>query len=136
MGDRMLVVWCPDWPVVAAAVPPGPVAVLRAGRVLACSPAARAEGVRAGLRRREAQGRCPGLELLAYDPARAARAFEPVLAAVETLTPRVEAVRPGECAFPARGAARHHGGEGPLAAAVAAAAAAALGGRSGVLVGI
>jgi protein ImuB len=134
--DRVLAVWCPDWPVVAAAAPPGPAAVVHAGRVLACSADARAEGVRPGLRRREAQARCPGLRLLDHDPARDARAFEPVLAAVEALTPRVEAVRPGECAFPARGAARHHGGEAPLAAAVAAAAAAALGGRAGVLVGV
>jgi protein ImuB len=133
--DRVLAVWCPDWPVVAAGAP-GPAAVVHAGRVLACSPAARAEGVRPGLRRREAQACCPGLELLAHDPARDARAFEPVLAAVEALTPRVEAVRPGECAFPARGAARAHGGEQALAATVAAAVGAALGGRAGCQVGI
>jgi protein ImuB len=124
----MLVAWFPDWPVVAAGAPPaGRVAVVHANRVLACSPAARDEGVRPGLRRREAQGRCPGLELLAHDPARDARAFEPVLVAVEALTPWVEVLRPGECAFPAHGAARHHGGEPGLAAAVAAAADAAVG---------
>jgi protein ImuB len=126
---RMLVVWCPDWPVVAAGAPPAePVAVVNANRVVACSPAAREEGVRPGLRRREAQTRCPGLELLAHDPARDARAFEPVLVAVEALTPWVEVLRPGECAFPARGAARHHGGESGLATAVTAAVHAALGG--------
>jgi protein ImuB len=126
---RMLVVWCPDWPVVAAGAPPArPVAVVHAGRVVACSPAAREEGVRPGLRRREAQARCPDLELLAHDPARDARAFEPVLVALEALTPWVEVLRPGECAFPARGAARHHGGEPGLAAAVTAAVRAALGG--------
>jgi protein ImuB len=134
---RMLVVWCPDWPVVAAGAPPaGRVAVVHANRVVACSPAAREEGVRPGLRRREAQTRCPGLELLAHDPARDARAFEPVLVAVEALTPWVEVLRPGECAFPARGAARHHGGEPALAAAVTAAVHAALGGRGGCRVGI
>jgi protein ImuB len=133
----MLVVWCPDWPVVAAGAPPASrAAVVHANRVVACSPAARDEGVRPGLRRREAQGRCPGLELLAHDPARDARAFEPVLVAVEALTPWVEVLRPGECAFPARGAARHHGGEPGLAAAVAAAVDAALGGRGGGRVGI
>ena len=133
----MLVVWCPDWPVVAAGAPPaGRVAVVHANRVVACSPAAREEGVRPGLRRREAQTRCPGLELLAHDPARDARAFEPVLVAVEALTPWVEVLRPGECAFPARGAARHHGGEPALAGVVAAAVHAALGGRGGCRVGI
>jgi protein ImuB len=133
----MVVVWCPDWPVVAAGAPPGSLtAVVHANRVVACSPAARAEGVHPGLRRREAQSRCPELELLAHDPARDARAFEPVLVAVEQLTPWVEVVQPGECAFPARGAARYHGGEPSLVATVAAAVQAALGGRGGCRVGI
>jgi protein ImuB len=133
----MLVVWCPDWPVVAAGAPPDSLtAVVQANRVVACSAAARAEGVRPGLRRREAQGRCPELELLAHDPARDARAFEPVLVAVERLTPWVEVLRPGECAFPARGAARHHGGEPALAVTVTAAVHAALEGRGGCQVGI
>src|SRR5918998_914526 len=65
---RMVVVWCPDWPVVAAGAPPDSLtAVVHANRVVACSEAARAEGVRPGLRRREAQSRCPELELLASD---------------------------------------------------------------------
>ena len=133
----MLVVWCPDWPVVAAGAAPGSLtAVVHANRVVACSPAARAEGVRPGLRRREAQSRCPELELLAHDPARDARAFEPVLVAVEALTPWVEVLRPGECAFPARGAARYHGGEPALAVTVTAAVHAALEGRGGCQVGI
>jgi protein ImuB len=129
---RMVVVWCPDWPVVAAGAPPDSLtAVVHANRVVACSEAARAEGVRTGLRRREAQSRCPELELLAHDPARDARAFEPVLAAVEQLTPWVEVLQPGECAFPARGAARYHGGEPALAVTVTAAVHAAIEGRGG-----
>jgi protein ImuB len=129
---RMVVVWCPDWPVAAAGAPPDSLtAVVHANRVVACSKAARAEGVRPGLRRREAQGRCPELELLAHDPARDARAFEPVLAAVEQLTPWVEVLQPGECAFPARGAARYHGGEPALAVTVTAAVHAAVAGREG-----
>src|SRR5215217_6724324 len=129
---RMVVVWCPDWPVVAAGAPPDSLtAVVHANRVVACSAAARAEGARPGLRRREAQGRCPELELLAHDPARDARAFEPVLAAVEQLTPWVEVLQPGECAFPARGAARYHGGEPALAVTVTAAVHAAVAGRGG-----
>ncbi len=118
---RVLAIWCPDWPVAAAGVPATePVAVLDAGRVLACSLAARAEGVRPGQRRRQAQECCPELELIAHDPDRDARAFEPVLVAVESLTPRIEVLRPGECAFPARGAARYHGGEATLTAKVLA----------------
>jgi len=108
--------WCPDWPVIAAALTEGvdahePVVVLHANRVLACSPAARAEGVRRGLRKREAQGRCPRLVVVAHDPGRDARAFEPVVAAVEELAPGVEVVRPGACAVAARGPSGYYGGE-------------------------
>jgi len=119
-GVRTIVVWCPDWPVVAAEIVDGypsrePVAVMHANRVLATSPAAREEGVRRGLRKREAQGRCPHLIVLEHDPGRDMRAFEPVLMAVEALAPGVETLRPGACALAARGPARYYGGE--LAAA-------------------
>src|SRR5215813_7282145 len=113
---RTLMLWCPDWPVLAAAFvegvdPHGPVAVLHANRVVVCSPAARAEGVRRGLRRREAQGRCPHLQVVAHDPGRDARAFEPVLAAVEELAPGVEVIRPGAAALAARGPSQYYGGD-------------------------
>lgn len=113
---RALVLWCPDWPVIAAGIVDGvpvhePVAVFHASRVLSCSPAARAEGVRRGLRRREAQSRCPRLHVVAYHPDRDARAFEPVVHAVELLAPGVEVLRPGVCAMAARGPAGYFGGE-------------------------
>ena len=129
-GIRTLGVWCPDWPVVAAGVEPGvPAAVVHANRVVACSGAARAEGVRRGLRRREAQARCPELVVLEHDPGRDARAFEPVVAAVEAaVCPRVEIVRPGVCAFATRGPSRYFGGDEELAATVAGVAGAAVAG--------
>jgi protein ImuB len=113
---RVVVVWCPDWPVVAGAVTERlaaqmPVAVVAANRVVACSAAARAQGVRCGQRRREAQGRCSELAVLADDPDRDARAFEPVVAAVEGLAPGVEVVRPGLLAVPAYGPTRYFGSE-------------------------
>nr|WP_084504456.1 DNA polymerase Y family protein [Actinoplanes sp. N902-109] len=119
-GVRTLVVWCPDWPVVAAEIVEGvpaaePVVVLRANRVVACSEAARAEGVRQGLRRREAQSRCPQLIVVEHDAGRDARAFEPVVAAVEEVAAGVEVVRPGVCAVAARGPSRYFGGEEPAA---------------------
>jgi protein ImuB len=74
VATRTVVVWCADWPIVAAGVPAGtPAVVLHANRVVACSAAARAEGVARGLRKREAQGRCPGLTVVAHDPERDAR---------------------------------------------------------------
>jgi protein ImuB len=117
---RTLLVWCPDWPVIAVEVEWGvpahtPVAVLHANRVVAGSPAARAEGVTEGLRRREAQSRCPRLVVVGHDPGRDARAFEPVVAAVEQVVAGVEVVAPGTCALAVRGPARYFGGE-PAAA--------------------
>jgi protein ImuB len=79
--------------------------------VLACSAVARRHGVRRGLRRREAQARCPELAVLTPDPDRDARAFEPVVAAVEELAPGVEIVRPGLVALPAQGPVGWYGGE-------------------------
>ncbi len=113
---RTLAVWCADWPVVAAGGDPArPSAVLAANRVIASSPAARELGVVRGLRRREAQGRCPELVITERDISREARAFEPVVAAVEAFTPRIELTRPGRCAFPTRGPARYFGGDHALA---------------------
>jgi protein ImuB len=112
MGVRTLAVWCPDWPIVAAGhVPDEPVAVFDDGRVVACSEAARAEGVTLGLRRRQAESRCSGLLVVGADPARDARAFEPVVAAVETAAPAVEVLDPGLCALPSRGPSRYYGSE-------------------------
>lgn len=124
---RTIAVWCPNWPVVIAAAaggfelqrpggarpaqPQRPVAVLAANRVVACSASASAGGVHRGMRRREAQARCPELLVLFDDPDRDARAFEPVVCAVEDLVPGVEVIRPGLLVLEARGPARYYGGE-------------------------
>jgi protein ImuB len=132
----MLVVQCDDWPVVAAGVPLDvPAAVVHANRVVATSPAARAEDVVLHQRRREAQSRCPQLVVLDHDPARDARAFEPVVATLDAITPRVEITAPGQVAFPTRGPARFFGGDDALAARTQATIAAALDGppcRTGI----
>ncbi|HEX6235793.1 MAG TPA: DNA polymerase Y family protein [Acidimicrobiales bacterium] len=134
---RTLVVWCADWPVVAAGGPlDRPAAVFHANRVVACSPAARAEGVERHQRRRDAQARCPDLLVLERDPAAEARAFEPVPAALEALTPRIEITHPGTCAFPTRGPSRYHGGDRALAGKAAAVVAEVLAGRGPVQVGV
>lgn len=117
---RTLVVWCPDWPVTAAAslaelAPDVPAAVLFANRVVACSAMARVEGVRRGDRRRTAQGRCPELVVFEDDPVRDARVFEPVAVSVERLAPGIEVVRPGLVALPARGPVRYFGSEEAVA---------------------
>lgn len=136
---RMVAVWCPDWPVTAARLaaagpdgtappappaplpggppPPAPLpggpplAVVAGNHVLACSQAAREEGVRRGQRRREAQSRCPDLVVLPRDEAAEARAFEPVVAALESVAPGVEITRPGLAMIGVRGPTRYFGGE-------------------------
>ncbi len=114
--SRTLAVWCPDWPAVTAATAAGlsaaaPVAVVSANRVVACTAGARADGVRRGLRRREAQGRCPELHVVTVDADRDARFFEPVVAAVDALAPGVEILRPGLLVLAAQGPAGYFGGE-------------------------
>jgi protein ImuB len=142
---RTMVVWCPDWSVTAglleqadavqqhgadvaadgAAAGGGPAVdaaapavVLSANRVVVCNAAARAEGVRRGQRRRDAQAKCPEVVLLPANPDRDARWFEPVLSAVEEVRPGVAPLRPGLLAVPAPGRYFARGGvDGEEAAA-------------------
>lgn len=121
---RSLVLWFPDWPVTALTRdgsrdvpldPSLPIAVMAANAVVACSAAARAEGVRRGQRRRDAQAHCPRLTVVAADPVRDHRVFAPVVASIEDRAPGVQIVRPGLCALRARGPARYYGGEAEAA---------------------
>ncbi|WP_194410974.1 Y-family DNA polymerase [Microbacterium cremeum] len=123
---RSLVLWLPDWPITAllreeaAAERPGtaadrPVAVVERNLVVACSASARAEGVRRGQRRRDAQARCSRLRVVTTDAARDHRTFAPVVSLVEKRAPGVQLVRPGLCALRARGPARYYGGEAEAA---------------------
>ncbi|MFZ4585250.1 MAG: DNA polymerase Y family protein [Acidimicrobiia bacterium] len=129
-ATRTCVVWCPDWMVVARrrAQPElvdEPVAVLDRvdGReIVVCASAdAREHEVVVGLRRREAEARCPGLVFVAADPTVDAQAFEGVARAVEAITPRVELQEPGWLAFPTIGPSRYFGGDDALAQKVVAA---------------
>ena len=117
---RSLCAWIPDYPILAlGGVQEEPFAVTDAGgRVLACSAAARALGVRRGQRAREAQLLAPDMPTLGRDEAREAREFEPVAAALEALVAGVEVIRPGLVALDARGPARFYGGEQELAGRV------------------
>ncbi|GAA4851288.1 DNA polymerase Y family protein [Luteimicrobium xylanilyticum] len=125
---RTAVVWVPDWPVLAALTAAGltpdrPAAVHDHHGILAASALARAQGVRRGMRRRQAQQACPELVLLAADDVRDVREFEPVAAAAETVVAGLEVARPGLLLLPADGPARYHGSEVGLAEALAGAVA-------------
>ncbi|MFD5824332.1 DNA polymerase Y family protein [Lentzea sp. NPDC060358] len=111
---RLLAVWCPDWPVVAACTATGtsqhvPVAVVDGNEVVSTSAVARAEGVRNAMRRRIAESTCPELVTFEHDPQRDARCFEPVAEAVEELAPGIEVVHAGLVAVPARGPVGYFG---------------------------
>ncbi|WP_407342541.1 DNA polymerase Y family protein [Pengzhenrongella phosphoraccumulans] len=117
---RTAVLWVPDWPVVAAmaagqAEVQQSVAVHDGRRITAVSAVARSQGVRRGMRRRQAQECCPELVLLTVDEGRDARTFEQVAAAVETVVAGLEVARPGLLLLPADGASRFHGSEQALA---------------------
>jgi protein ImuB len=121
-GTRVLVVWVPDWPVVAAATElrlseHAPVAVVQAGQVQACSATARIEGVRRGMRRRDAAAHCPELVVVEASDGRDVRAFETVLGAIEDVSASVTPIRPGLCALAAP--SRFYGDEERAAAVVA-----------------
>ena len=122
--SRLLVLLAPDWAVRAQArelrLPEdAPIVLIAKGAVTACSPAARAEGVRVGMRQREAQARCPELRVLREDPVIAIRAFEPVLTALEQALPGWHPLQPGTAAIRARGPARYYGNEKAAARTVA-----------------
>ncbi|QTE31396.1 DNA polymerase Y family protein [Pengzhenrongella sicca] len=120
---RTAVLWVPDWPVVAA-IAAGqveahqPAAVHDGRRVTAVSALARSQGVRRGMRRRQAQECCPEIVLLTIDEGRDVRTFEPVAAAAETVVAGLEVARPGLLLLPAGGASRFHGSEQALAEAL------------------
>jgi len=116
---RILTVWCPQWPVVAAGKHTEIAVVLAANRVVARSAAAAASGIRVGSRRREAQRCCPHVVLVDHDPDRDARSFEPVVRAVDAFVPRTDVVTPGMLCIDARGPARYFGGEEEMARQVA-----------------
>lgn len=113
---RAMVLFFPDWPVAAAvneygAEPNGPIALIHQGQIFACSATARGSGVKNGLRLREAQSRCPTVQVFPYDPAVDKRAFEPIMAAVEQIMPGAQMLNPGSCAVRAKGPARYFGSE-------------------------
>ena len=119
---RVLVVWCPDWPVIAAVaslglVPSSPIAVIDRGEVYACSQAARLDGVRRGMRRRDASARCPELTVVDHSLERDVRAFESILSTIEDTTSAVTPIRPGLCALSVP--SRYYGGEREAGAVIA-----------------
>lgn len=117
---RSVVVWIPDWPIAAAVAeglvdPMGAVAVHDGRGLVVVSASARRQGVRTGMTRRHGQRVCPELLLLSRDEDRDARAFEPVVQAIEDVLARPAILRPGLVLADAPGPARRLGSEERLA---------------------
>jgi protein ImuB len=116
---RSLVVWIPSWSVVAAerddkepeAQPGLPLAVVHKGLIRECSDTARLDGVRAGMKRREAQQLCPQLVVLAYRPERDAAFFDRIIIQLSDYVPDHALLNPGMVLFRARGLRRFYGSE-------------------------
>ncbi|WP_206448380.1 DNA polymerase Y family protein [Agrococcus sp. KRD186] len=118
--SRVGVLRVPDWPVVVArqtgALPAGgevgsPGAIVHALRIAACDEGARADGVRVGMRVRDAQAASPMLALAQADPVGEALAFEQVVRTVLTVVPAAQPIGDGALAFRMRGASRFYGSE-------------------------
>jgi protein ImuB len=75
-------------------------------------------GVSLGMPRREAEALAPFATVVNRDVGEETRLFEPVVAMVEDLVPRVEMVAPGLLFVPVGGAVRFYGGEEALGQAV------------------
>lgn len=115
-GSRVTVLWFPDWPVYAIGRAKGwdvfaPASIVKEHRVVACNAAARAAGVRRGMKQRHALATCPALNLAEDDPAQQAAVHEDVLLALESVAADVETLRPGLLALPTGSLTRYYGDE-------------------------
>ena len=90
-------------------------------RVVAVNEEAASEGATLGMRRGEAEALCPGGVTMERDLGAEVVAFEPVVAAVEQVVPRVEIAAPGLAFVRIEGAVRYYGSEETVLAEVVAA---------------
>ncbi|APT93178.1 DNA polymerase [Corynebacterium phocae] len=112
--------WFPDWPVQAVWLEgrgdgggqePDAVAVVHSYRVVACSAQARAQGVRRGMRIRQAQAVCPDMEIMDHNPDRDGAVFSALSESLDDVASSVEVLRPGLAVVDAGAAGRFHGSE-------------------------
>jgi protein ImuB len=95
--------------------PPGEPVLVVDDRVTGATTDVLEAGVTLGMPRREAEALAPFATVLNRDPGEETRRFEPVVARVEDLVPRVEVVAPGLMFVPVAGAVTFYGGEVALA---------------------
>jgi protein ImuB len=108
-------VWFPMWSLTRPDAPSGEPLLVVDDRVVGASPEVLDAGVTLGMPRREAEALAPFATVLPRDVGEETRRFEPVIAVVEDLVPRVEVVAPGLLYVPVGGALRFYGSEQALA---------------------
>ncbi|MCB1245857.1 MAG: DNA polymerase Y family protein, partial [Acidimicrobiia bacterium] len=108
--------WYPTWALTRPDISHSPLAqaVDDTNRVIARTAEAAACGILIGMARRSAEAICPEVVTVVADPGADQRRFEPVVAAVEQVVPKVELADPGLLFVPIAGAVGYYGGEGPL----------------------
>lgn len=114
-NGRVIILWFPDFPIYAVreelGIAQGPIALMGKQGVRTCSTEARAQGVRRGMRKRQAQAICSGLEVFDYDLDRDGRCFESFLSDVDNISAGIEVIRPGLVALRSRPLASYYGSE-------------------------
>ncbi len=107
-------VWYPDWALGRPDAPSGESVLVVDDRVVTATRDLIEAGVRRGMPRREAEVLSPGAKVLVRDPGEEARRFEPVVATIEEVVPRVEIAEPGLAFIPVKGAVAYYGSEEAL----------------------
>lgn len=103
------------WSLTRSDAPSGEPVLIVDDRVTGATKEVLEAGVALGMPRREAEALAPFATVLKRDVGDETRRFEPIVAAVEDLVPRVEVVSPGLLFVPVAGAVRFYGGEEALA---------------------
>ena len=106
----ILCVWWPEWSLRRPdASPDRPCFVVQAGsggsRVVAANSHAKVAGIELGMPGKEAEGLSPNAVVLERDLSAETLDFEPVVAAIEDIVPKVEVVEPGLVFVPVDGEA-------------------------------
>jgi len=108
-------VWFPMWSLTRPDAPSDEPILIVDDRVTGATVDVLEAGVTLGMPRREAEALAPFATVMNRDMGEETRRFEPVVALVEDLVPRVEVVAPGLMYVPVAGAVGYYGGEEALA---------------------
>lgn len=108
--------WYPTWALTRPDISHNSLAqaIDEANKVIARTAEAADRGVQIGMARRSAEALCPEIVTVVSDPGADYRRFEPVVAAVEAVVPKVEISNPGLLFLPIAGAVNYYGGEAAL----------------------